>query len=151
MTNTLGYVTGAVSGLAVLCGLGYSLENPQRALVPFNDTKSSVERTLVKPEGYIGEGNLFEVLGDAIHDLRQRNLPTRLGTINVGFGNTPYQDQRLRSSHYENGRDLAEYLDDELQEKERVTGMTKGDLTLAGAGLGLGLLAVLGYANKKKP
>src|SRR3989344_2618222 len=128
MANTLGYITGALSGLALLCGLSYSIENPQRALVPFNDTISSVERTLIKPEGYIGEGNLFEGLED-----------------------TPYQSQRLSSAHYRNSRDLAEHLNDELQEKERVIGITKGDLTLAGTGLGLGIVAVLGYANRKRP
>ncbi|HIH15115.1 MAG: hypothetical protein QT08_C0011G0010 [archaeon GW2011_AR17] len=151
MANTLGYITGALSGLALLCGLSYSIENPQRALVPFNDTISSVERTLIKPEGYIGEGNLFEGLGDAIHDLRQRNLPSRMGSIHLGLENTPYQSQRLSSAHYRNSRDLAEHLNDELQEKERVTGITKGDLTLAGTGLGLGIVAVLGYANRKRP
>ena len=151
MANTLGYITGTLSGLALLCGISYSIENPQRAMIPLNDTLSFVKRVIEKPEGYIGEGNLFEVLGDAAHDLGQRNLPSRMGSIHLGLENTPYQDQRLSSSHYKNSRDLTEYLDDELQEKERVTGMTKGDLTLAGAGLGLGIVAILGYANRKRP
>ncbi len=151
MANTIGYITGALTGLGLLCGIGYSLENPQRALVPFNDTFSSIKRTAEKPEGYIGEGNALEVLADAAHDIGQRNPERALEQferLNMGFGNTPYQDQKLRSSHYKNSSELVKYADHDLDEK--VLGVQKSDWILGGAGLGLGLLAALAYANKKK-
>lgn len=151
MGNTLGYVTGALSGLALLCGVGYSLENPKKALVPFQDTYSSIDRTLRKPEGYIGEGNALEVLADAVHDIRQRNPGEALeqfGRLNMGLGNTPYQDQKLRSSQYKNSHDLVRYADHELDEK--VLGIQKSDWIKMGTGLGLGLLVVGALASKKK-
>ena len=147
----LGYATGVASGLALLCGLGYSMENPQRASVPFKDTYSSIVRAAEKPEGYIGKGNALEVLADAAHDLGQRNPGEALeqfGRLNMGFGNTPYQDQKLRSSQYKNSQDLVRYADHELDEK--VLGVQKSDWIKMGSGLGLGLLVVGALASRNK-
>lgn len=160
MANTLGYITGVGLGLAVLCAGNYALDNPQRALAPVKDTESSLIRLLKKPEGYIGEGNFFEVLADAIHDIRQRN-PGRawdqLSRINAGLENTPYQDQKLRSSHYKNGRDIVDSIDEESDDQITISQhlpsgyKTKEKLVLAGAGFGLGLLgiAALGYVQRR--
>ncbi len=150
MGNTLGYVTGALTGLGLLCGLGYSLENPKQASRPFSDTYSSIARGVERPKGYIGEGNALEVLADAAHDVGQRNpgeALEQLGRLNMGFDKTPYQDQKLRSSQYQNSRDLVRYADHEIDEK--LFGVQKKDWIMGGAGLGLGLLVVGALAAKK--
>lgn len=154
MANTLGYITGALSGLALLCGINYSLDNPQRAIIPVNDTKSTIVRTLESIE----PGNIIQVLADASHDIGQRN-PERalkqLPRINSGLANTPYHDRNLRSAHYKNSKDLLDFIDEERDDQIAISKYlpsgfkTKQELVLAGAGLGLGLLTILAYANRR--
>lgn len=145
MTNTAGYITGALSGLALLCGLGYGIEKPKQALDAVHDTKSSLVRMVEKPDV-----TFVDALDDAMHDLGQRN-PQRalrqLDRISVGLENTPYQDQKLTSAQYRNSRNLVDYLDHEVDEE--IFGIEKGDLLLGALGTSLGL-ALVGYLSQRK-
>ncbi len=154
MGNTRGYISGALSGLALLSCLGYTLENTKAARDALHDTQSSLVRTLEKPKGYLGEGNLLEVLANAGHDLVQRNVPS-FEMLDIGIGNTPYQDQKLNSSQYAAVNDWKKYLDEESSEQLAISqylpsGLrTKGEFILALSGAGLGLLSAAGIAKKR--
>jgi len=159
MANTLGYITGALSALTLAAAVNYAWESPKNAHDAVQDAQSSIVRTLESPKGYIGEGNLLEVLADAAYDLKQRN-PTaawnQLGRIDVGFENTPLQDQRLHSAQYRNVKTFGEYLDDELEEHWALSDYVpsglkrKGGLVTGGLGLLVGLLGAAAIAGGKK-
>ncbi len=159
MANTLGYITGALSALALATAVDYAWESPKGAHDSIKDVQSTLVRELKRPKGYIGEGNLLEVIADASHDVGQANFSeawNQLNRIDVGFGNTPLQDQRLRSSHYENARDFGEYLNDEMEEHWALSDYApsylkrKGGLALGGLGLLAGLLGAAAIAGGKK-
>ncbi|MSR86493.1 hypothetical protein EXS74_03810 [Candidatus Woesearchaeota archaeon] len=157
MGNTTGYITGALSALALAAGIGYTINSPSLANDAVKDAQSSIVRTLESPKGYIGEGNALEVLADAAHDIGQGN-PARawqtLDRIDVGIENTPLQDQRLRSSNYKHTQDFDEYVGHGLDQRWVLadyspSGLkTNGQVLLALAGLGLGALTIAGVAKK---
>lgn len=157
MGNTMGYITGALSALALAAGIGYTLDSPGSAKDSIKDAQSSIVRTLESPKGYIGEGNALEVLADAIHDVGQANFSRAwqtLDRIDVGFENTPLQDQRLRSSNYRHTQDFGEYVGHGLDQRWVLADYspsflkTNGQVLLALAGLGVGALTVAGAAKK---
>ena len=156
MSNTYGYISGALSGLALLSCLAYSIENTKAARDSLHDTRNSLIRTLEKQKGYLSERNLLEVLTDANHDIVQRKNPlTSLERVDIGIGNTPYQDQKLDASQWKNTKDFGNYLDQELNEHWLLSDYApsglkdKEELIVGLAGAGLGLMSAAALARKK--
>ena len=159
MGNTLGYITGALSALALAAGISYGLDQPKSLRDSITDTQSTLVREIQRPKGYLGEGNLLEVLADSAHDIGEGN-PTRayaeLDRIDVGLENTPYQDRKLAHSQYRDATTFEDHTKHELAEpwllsKYLPSGMkTKGKAILGGLGLLAGL-SIVGNMAKKKP
>ena len=152
MASILGYVTGGLTAIGLITTLGYAVENPFDARSLMNNTQSTLHRRIEQQRGYIGEGNLVSVVGDAIHDLGQRNVERAVGEfrrLNIGIEHTPYQDGRLASARWGDSHNIFTYLKDEAEERLShnlpYLPETKGELALASLGLcaGLGLLGVL--------
>ena len=154
----MGYITGALSALALAAGIAYGLDQPKSLRDSITDTQSTLVRGLEKPKGYLGEGNLLEVLADAAHDIGQGN-PTRayteLDRIDIGLENTPYQNSKLSQSQYRDATTFVDYTKQELDEPWLLSEYlpsamkTKGKAILGGLGLLTGL-SLAGNMVKKK-
>ena len=153
MRKKQGYWRAVYGGFALL-GLGCTEDTacrPGTLCAILETTESSVRQGIERIE----TGNLGDVLASAGHDLVQRNPGRAVGQLdrlNTRIVSTPYQEQILRSDHYQNATVAVDRFDDEMQRRWTDSKIVPYGLATGGSGLlgltclGLGALTVLGLA-----